>query len=516
MKDSSQLKINRREMKKILTIVVLLCSFFFSSCKKWLDVKPQGENTQEELFKTEKGFRDALTGAYIRLKGGDIYGGSLMWGNIEYMAQNWDNVNSNNQFLSALVSGNYVQADVRERLDNTYRDLYKVIADVNGLLGNIEDKKLVFTAGNYELIKGESLALRAFCHFDALRLFGPIPSSPGAIKQLPYVKNVSKEINDPLTFQEFTQAVLADLDQAEALLKAVDPITKYSIAQLNPVEAGITPVLSDNYLLYRQVRMNYYAVLALKARVYMWLAASNEAEKMNASKYAKMVIEAVDPAGIPMFRLGQESDRAAEDYTMSSEHIAALSVYNLESIANSTFGENGNLQRYDFNISDGFYYLNNLFPVSERTSDIRWKGMWTYKSGSGQTSYVMYKKFIQKAVLPKYQVLQVPLLRLSEMYLIQTEAADNKAAAEAVYAAFCSKKGIPFSGFNAADWQSDRRNKMIREYVRELYGEGQTFFTYKRYNLSTLPQSWTYAYYNAKPEKYLVPKPLREVNYNNN
>ncbi len=26
---------------------------------------------------------------------------------------------------------------------------------------------------------------------------------------------------------------------------------------------------------------------------------------------------------------------------------------------------------------------------------------------------------------------------------------------------------------------------MIREYVREFYAEGQTFFTYKRYNVTT-------------------------------
>ncbi|MEJ2882475.1 RagB/SusD family nutrient uptake outer membrane protein [Pedobacter sp. GR22-6] len=502
-------------MKKILTIVIVMGTLLFSGCKKWLDVKPQGENTQEELFKTQKGFRDALTGAYLRMKGGNVYGGAMMWGNIEYMAQNWDNPSTANQALSALVAGNYTNSTVIEWLDNTYRDLYKVIADANGVLINIDEKRGVFSDGNYELIKGESLALRAFCHFDALRMYGPIPNNPGALKILPYVKNVSKEITEPLVYREFVQAILADLDQAELLLKDIDPIRKYSIAQLNPAE-NASDVIGDNFLMYRQVRMNYYAVLALKARVYMWLSAANEAEKLNAAKYAKMVMDAVDPAGLPLFRLGQESDRAAEDYTMSPEHIAALSVYNLESIANGAFTENGAYQRYDFNITDGFYYINNLFPVAERVADIRWKGMWTYKTGSGKTNYVMYKKFIQKNTLPKFQVLQIPLIRLSEMYLISTECADNKTAAEQVYAAYCAKKGIPFTAFNAADWTGDRKNKMIREYVREFYAEGQTFFTYKRYNVSTLPQGWTYAYYNAKPEKYLVPKPLRELNYNNN
>jgi hypothetical protein len=508
------LHFNRNIMKKIFTVIMALC-VLNTGCKKWLDVQPQGETTQEELFKTQKGFRDALTGAYIRMKSDNIYGGALMWRDIEYMAINWENPSSSYAPTTALINGDYTNTVVRGWLDNTYQDLYKVIADVNSILANVDAKKAVFTDGNYAMIKGEALTLRAFCHFDALRMFGPLPSNPGVGNTLPYVKTVSTTIHPSLSYQDFANAILADLDQAEALLKDVDPIRKYSIAQLNPGPNDI-PVITDNYLEYRQVRMNYYAVLALKARVYLWLAASNDANKVNAAKYAQMVIDGVDGTGKPTFRLGEESDRAAQDYTMSPEHIMALSVYNLEAIANNTFGQDGGLQRYDFNITDGFYYLNNLFPVAERTSDVRWKEMWTYKTGTGKTNYVMYKKFIQKPGLPVFQVLQVPLLRLSEMYLILTECADTKVGAEAIYTAYCNKKGIRFTTFNDADWTGDRRNKLIREYVREFYAEGQSYFTYKRFNVTTLPASWTYTYYNAKPTKYLIAKPDREINYNNN
>ncbi len=31
------------------------------------------------------------------------------------------------------------------------------------------------TSDMHDLIKGEALAMRAFCHLDILRLFGPIP-----------------------------------------------------------------------------------------------------------------------------------------------------------------------------------------------------------------------------------------------------------------------------------------------------------------------------------------------------
>lgn len=496
-------------MKKITITTILLSALAFTGCNKWLDVKPEAQTTKDELFATQKGFKDALTGAYIHMKSGNTYCGSLMWGDIEFMARNWDVINPSNTFYSNLAAANYTDAGVRNSLDATYAAQYKMIADVNSILERIDAKKTVFTGDNYTLIKGEALALRAFAHFDVLRMFGPMPDNPGTTPVLPYVKAVSKEIVLPVNFQEFALQVLADLDAAEALLKDADPIKQYSLTELN---TGTT--VEDNYYMYRQLRFNYYAVLALKARVYMWLVPSNGTNRVNAVKYAQMVIDAKDRLGVPTFRLGKGTDRTAGDYTMSPEHIAALSVYNLSDRANGIFLESGSLARSDFNIQDGFYYLNNLFPPGERVGDIRWLGMWSYKTTPGQTGFVMYRKFIQRDPLP---ILQVPLLRLSEMYLILTECAQSKAEAEGFYTTYCAEKGIPFTnGFNAANWEADRKNKMIREYVREFYAEGQTFFTYKRYNVTTLPASWTASFYSGTTARYIVPKPDREINYHNN
>ncbi len=502
-------------MKKITIITVLMSALCFTGCSKFLDVKPEAETTQAELFSTEQGFRDALTGAYIDLKSSNTYGGNLMWGNIEYMVHNWDVVSATNTMLTNLVNANYSDADVKNSLASTYQDLYKVVADVNGILAEIDNKKAIFTDDNYALIKGEALGLRAFAHFDVLRMFGPMPDSGGSEPILPYVKTVSHNITLPISYQDFSSAVLSDLDSAETLMKGVDPLTKYSMAELNPVANSSTPaVVADNFYWHRQVRMNYYAVLALKARVYLWLAAQNPTNLANAATYAQMVIDAKDHLGVSTFRLGTESDRVAGDYTMSPEHIMALSVYDLDATANNTFGETGSLVRSDFNVQDGFYYLNNLFPVAERTSDVRWNGMWAYKTSAGNTNYVKYNKFIQRASNP---ILQIPMLRLSEMYLILTECAQTKSAAEESYSAYCAQKGIPFvNGFSATDWQGDRKNKLIREYVREFYAEGQTFFAYKRFNVTTLPASWTANYYTGSPARYIVPLPDREIHYNNN
>lgn len=504
------------KMKRKALNIFLLSTLLFAGCKKWLDVTPLGQSTKDQIFQSQKGFRDVLTGAYIDLKSSDIYGNAMTWSTIEYMARSWDVISPQNTTLTALVNANYTDAGARDALDKIYAKEYKVIADVNGILDNIDAKKDVFSDNNYALVKGEALALRAFAHFDVLRLFGPLPSNPGTDSVLPYVQTVSKDIVLPTTFDDFAKKVLTDLDSAESLMKGVDPIQQYSLADLNPSSTALNvpPVLSDDYYMYRQIRFNYYAVLALKARVYNWLVARNDANRVNAMKYAQMVVNGTDQKGIPTFRLGGLVDNQAGDYTFSSEHIFALSLFNMKDLAQSNFGEGGGLARYDFNVQDGFYYLNNLFPVAERTADARWVGMWVYKSTAGQSNFVRFNKFIQKDNQP---ILQLPLLRLSEMYLILTEGAQSKQEAESYYAAYCSKKGIPFvNGFNASDWQTDRRNKMIREYVREFYGEGQAFFTYKRYNVISLPASWTYVFYSGNAARYVVSKPDREINFHNN
>ncbi|UYQ91168.1 RagB/SusD family nutrient uptake outer membrane protein [Chitinophaga horti] len=501
-------------MKKIIISAILLGAFAVTGCNKWLDVKPVAETTKDELFKSQKGFRDALTGAYIHMKHSDAYGNAMMWGNIEFLARNWDVSSTANLAMNNLVNANYTDAAVRTWMDNTYAALYKIVADVNSILENIDIKKNIFTDENYSLIKGEALALRAFAHFDVLRMFGPVPDNPAATIELPYVQAVSSQIVEPIGFLPFTQQILADLDAAEILLKDTDPFVHYSRAELNPPSSMPPPyVVADDFYMYRQIRFNYYAVLALKARVYMWLSAQDPAQKANAAKYAQMVIDAKDHNGTPTFRLGRESDRVAGDYTMTPEHITALHVFNLNDIANNTFGEGGPLSRYDLNVSDGYYYLNNLFPVSERVSDVRWTGMWAYKTTPGATNYAMYRKFNQRSNAP---FLQVPLLRLSEMYLVLTECAATKSEAESFYRTYADQKGIPFvNGFATSGWEADRKNKLIREYVREFYAEGQTFFTYKRFNLANLPANWTYVYYNGSAARYIVPKPDREINYHN-
>ncbi len=66
-------------------------------------------------------------------------------------------------------------------------------------------------------------------------MFGTMPDNPGTNPILPYAKAVSKAIIVLLPYDEFAKQVLADLDEAEVLLKDADPIRQFSLAELNPI-----------------------------------------------------------------------------------------------------------------------------------------------------------------------------------------------------------------------------------------------------------------------------------------
>ena len=58
----------------------------FASCSDWLDVKPKTNVEEEDLFKNEQGFKEALTGVYIKLSETQLYGRELTYGFLSQLA----------------------------------------------------------------------------------------------------------------------------------------------------------------------------------------------------------------------------------------------------------------------------------------------------------------------------------------------------------------------------------------------------------------------------------------------
>ena len=454
----------------------------FSSCGDYLDVLPSTEKEKGEMLSSQDGYRSVLIGAYIRMKQTSLYGQEMVCGTVEELAQHWTyNDGSVGEFLH---NYDYKATAVENATSAIFNNLYKVVADVNGILTEIDNNGGVLDNDNYNLIKGEALAIRAFCHFDILRLFGPMPGNPTTSAVLPYVTTVSTQPNGYITYNDFGSRLLQDLSTAEECLAKADPITTMSIDQLNSSSTAI-----DNFFTARQTRMNYYAVCALKARVNLWLGNNEEA-----LRYAKMIIDAKNPDGTSTFTLGTRDDCSRGDKTFSSEHIFNIKVNDIA----STIGS-GRSYYFDKTEMTSRLYENG-------TSDIRFVNMWEEVKISYFVKPFYFLKYVQSDKMPARAKNVIPMVRLAEMYLIAMECSPLSEA-QAYYDKLCTARDITPTAITDNDM---REKLLIKEYNKEFYGEGQAFYAYKRLAVEDI----LWAGRKGSPETYVIPLPKQESVYN--
>lgn len=446
------------------------------------------------LFTTESGFQDALTGVYIQMKATGAYGQQMTFGTIENLASSWDiTSNSTEQRLGLF---NYADDGVQRTLATMYGQEYKIIASINAILEQVDAQRNVFTsAGAYEMIKGECLALRAYCHLDLLRLFGPVPGNIQGSTVLPYVKTLSKTPHPHLSYEQYRTELLKDLEDAAALQKEADPVTRYSLADLakpNGSGSGFKP--DNSYAAFRFLRMNYYAVKALQARAYLWFQ-----DKTNALACAKEVINATDPGGSPKFRLGMLGDMAGGNLNLSMEHIFGLYDFQLKDKYQSQF-LSGNLKKG----SSAATVTNQLY--GNTGTDIRESSLWELITLQNGNRCYMLKKY-RGSVSGKEDVagpFQIPMLRISEMYLIAAETAPAQEAQQ-YWNTFRTARNTAATPLPATS--SQLQLELIKEYRKEFFAEGQAFFAYKRINAAKASFLWAPS---AATVNYLVPLPPTE------
>src|SRR5712671_5752905 len=96
---------------KRLTIYLLPLVLLITSCKKYLDVKPQSQVAAEALFTSSQGFEEALNGIYTRCSQGDLYGTEMTMGLPDVLAQDWTVTPNEDYWLNYLQSMLYNYQD---------------------------------------------------------------------------------------------------------------------------------------------------------------------------------------------------------------------------------------------------------------------------------------------------------------------------------------------------------------------------------------------------------------------
>ncbi|MDL2241479.1 RagB/SusD family nutrient uptake outer membrane protein [Bacteroidales bacterium OttesenSCG-928-L03] len=234
-------------MKKYIIIVFsLLFMFGATSCDDWLDLRPENDIVLEDFWRTKSDVESVLAACYRSFSERAVIERMIVWGELRS-----DNMVNGRSFpgdkpiydMNRILDGNLTQY-------NSYANwssFYSIINTCNVLLHYAplvlkQDEN--FSQRDLNLVKGETLTLRALAYFYLVRAFRDIPL-----------------ITDP----------------------SIDDTQNYAVFQnteeevLDQIVADLNEVLSNNWVRdsygdkeYDKGRITRSAVNALLADVYLW------------------------------------------------------------------------------------------------------------------------------------------------------------------------------------------------------------------------------------------------------
>ena len=246
-------------MKK-LTIIL---SFIFlmggiSSCKKFLDTKPEDNLTPLNFYDTEQQLNFALAATYSPLGDAALYAGRIGRSGLDAD----DGFYDRNTDIYGVSSYNVATAD--PNVQAWWRTCYIGINRANLLLANLNKPKMDETAR--AVIEGETKFLRAYYYFLLVSNFGAVPMILAPVEKIESTAVPRTSVKDVYA------QIIADMEDAEKKVKTA-------------TQVGFGG------------RINKSAVRGLLARVNLFMAGfplKDETRYAEARKWAKMVKD--DPA----------------------------------------------------------------------------------------------------------------------------------------------------------------------------------------------------------------------------
>jgi hypothetical protein len=193
-------------MKKY--ILISLITFALVSCSKMLDVEPTQSIDANTALNSKKGIERAVNGMYDALQQTGLYGrfaavaGDLAADNLDWTGTTLDYGQLTSKTLTtnnAIVEGLWASAYDAINRSNSILDRVSAVSDMT------EDEK--------NKASGQCLFVRALCHFELMRFYGPIPLKLQATVGLENI-NVARSPK-----QEVINIVLDDLKKAAIYLE---------------------------------------------------------------------------------------------------------------------------------------------------------------------------------------------------------------------------------------------------------------------------------------------------------
>ncbi|MEL7159937.1 MAG: RagB/SusD family nutrient uptake outer membrane protein [Bacteroidota bacterium] len=212
------------------TCLITLCVLLTGSCKDFLTITPQDELSRTEVFSTIRGADAAVVGLYNLLGGESYY--QLRAPIYADLLTNLEPRDDENSVSIEDISGlrtEYIKLYALDmgqdyaftQIDNLYRAAYTLIYQANDIIRGLNE-----LAGGTEAqrnsLRGEALAMRAIAHFDLLRIFAQAPgfSPDGSHPGIALVTATPEAFDRPAraTVAEGYARVRADLATAAELI----------------------------------------------------------------------------------------------------------------------------------------------------------------------------------------------------------------------------------------------------------------------------------------------------------
>lgn len=485
-------------MKNFIWFAIVVLTF--SSCKKWLEVSPVSQVSEEELFKSAEGFEEALSGVYTNCTNMNLYGFELTGGLPDALAQNYSIPGDDWLRYKAIVNYNYNDRYFIAKKDTIWSGLYNAIANCNLLLKNIESNGDILTTDRRQLIKGEALALRGFLHFDLLRLFAPsFKSNPGA-DGIPYVTEFSNQVTELSKVSDVLTKIAADLEQAKQLVRPFDPIVSagYKVGY-NTDDPSTEESSSSLFLQNRRHRLNYYAICGELARVNLYM--ENKADALTNA------LEVISSNKFP-FTSGSDfinSDVKKRDRIMYKELLFSWYVPQLKDTLSNRFNIGPKSLYVEKNTCETMYEISGAGG-----DDNRFK-YWYVPGGGGSYQWYELQKYKRDIEANKHYLV-MPAIRLSEMYYIASECAYDTNPVSALLYLNTVRKNRGMQTDASVNNKEELLNELVKEARKEMFGEGQLFYMYKRLNRTITGQIGG-SNIPASNKVFVLPLPDNEIEF---
>ncbi|WP_185969066.1 RagB/SusD family nutrient uptake outer membrane protein [Carboxylicivirga sp. M1479] len=434
---------------KINLYILLGLLLVFASCENLLDVRPKSEIVANDLFENVEGFEDAMYGIYSQLEEPFLYG-SFLQVVPDVLAQYYEIGGGYDKFM---VYAYDTDAGVQGQINKVWSDTYTLLGQVNSLLDNADKE---FDDVNYDLVRGEALGVRAFLHFDLLRLFAVDIRSSSDLKNeaLPYAENYTLNQIPFYSVEEVYEKVIDDLLEAERLLE-------YDAEIFAEYPRDASNMSGEGFQYARETHFNLYAAQATLARVY-WM----KGEMDQALLYAEKVINS------GKFSLVNTS--------LDMENLVAGRINGTESIW-GVYSKRNNSATY---LAANSVYVQSTIKDNYIAEDVR-NDAWFQDA----ETKVQLKKMVNRDLsndeldLPAYPNLGISMLRYPEMLLIAAEALveSDPVRSRTYFDTLIQARGLT----KFADQEPALEvtlEDIKKEFAKEFIGEGQNWFSMKRDN----------------------------------